>query len=468
MRLEGKRGDMRHVIEQKGLDVVSLITADLNGIARGKMIPARKLLEGDKSPIRLSSIVSMLDYGSMPFPPPAGDKRWWPSWAEGYSDTRGVIDESTFRLTPWLPGAGLAIVDFEHVDGRGLLKHMPRATLRRLVDRLRARGFETRAAAEVEFMLFAETETSAASKGYQNLSPLWPASRAYGADILARHDEKFRALRNGLEAFSIPVEALHVEAGPGQLEITVPPSDALSAADQCFLLKYAIKGIAAQQGLLASFVPKLTMAGFGNGNHLNFSLWKGGKNAFFDGGSEDKRSKLMKHFIGGIVSTLREFTLLYAPSVVAYRRFVPYYSPGMVVGWGYDNKSVAVRTVAENDVLTRIEQRTAGADVNPYVMMAACIAAGLYGIENEIAAPPPVLGDAYSDAGLLRVPTSIDEAIELFSQSRVANEYLGEDFVRFFAHGRRTEAERFRAATEGHDVSSEVSDWERARYFEVA
>lgn len=457
---------LRQFIREHKLDAVSVAVADLHGIARGKKVPARRILESDGSPMHMSNLMVMLDYAGIPHPPPENDGRWWPSWSEGYADTRMMVDPATARLVPWQPGTGLVIGDFEHVDGRGILEYLPRATLKRLVRRLEDQGFDSRAAIEMEFMLFDETHGSMAEKGYRNLQPLWRTPQAYRLTTLGIHDELLSGMSRALEGFGLPVETWNVEGGPGQVEINLAPGPALEAADHGFLFKHAVKELAAGRDVYASFISKLAPDGFGNGTHLNFSLWRDGENAFHSADSEAGMSTLMQHFVAGVVRTLPEFTLMYAPTINAYRRFVPYFSTGMMLSWGFDNKSNAVRCVTESPSLTRVEQRTAGGDVNPYLLLAACIAAGLHGIDSELEPPPPTRTDAYAEPSLGRVPATIDEAAALFEQSEVANAMLGEDFVRFYAHSRRIESQCFALAMEGIDDEG-VSDWELARYLEM-
>lgn len=457
---------LKQFIREHKLEAMSVTVPDLHGIARGKKVPARRLLESAASPMRMSNLMVMLDYAGMPHPPPENDDRWWPSWNEGYADTRMVVDPATARIVPWQPATGLVLGDFEHVDGRGILEYLPRATLKRLLRRLADRGFESRASIEMEFMLLDETHGSVAEKGYRNLKPLWSTPQAYRLTTLGIHDERLSGMSRALEGFGLPVEAWNAEAGPGQVEINLAPAAALDAADQGFLFKHGVKELAAAGELFATFIAKLSPHGFGNGTHLNFSLWREGENAFHSPSSETGMSPVMRHFVAGLVRTLPEFTLMYAPTVNAYRRFVPYFSTGMMLSWGFDNKSNAIRCVTESPSLTRIEQRTAGGDANPYLLLAACIAAGLYGIDNELEPPPPTLGDAYADTGLGRVPATMEQALDLFEASEVANAYLGEDFVRFYAHSRRIECQCFAEATEGVEADG-VTDWEVARYLEM-
>jgi len=457
---------LRHFIKDHDLEAISVVASDMNGIPRGKKIPARRILESDSSPMRISNLMHMLDMGSFPYLPPEGDDRWWPSWSEGYTDTRAIIDSATMRLVPWQDKTGLVICDFEHVNGMGTVEYFPRQTLKRLIKRLADYGFETFTTTEMEFILYDETNVTAREKNFQDLKPLWSALSAYCLTTLGYQDEIITDFRNYIEGFGLTVEAWGVEAGPGQVEMNISPKDALTAADEGFLFKHAVKEIAATKGLFASFIPKTSVMGFGNGSHLNFSLWKDGRNAFHSGNQDDPRSDVMKKFVSGMTKSLRELTLMYAPCINSYRRFVPYYSNGMTVSWGGDNKSLTNRTITETEKLTRVEQRTAGADVNPYIQIAACIAGGLYGLENDIDIAPTE-GDAYSNPDLEKVPMNIEEAIELFEQSEMANEYLGEDFVRFYAQGRKVELQNYQEAMTGIEDGGEVTAWELNRYFEV-
>lgn len=459
------------LIEQHQLEVISVVGADMNGIPRGKKFPAARFDATASSPMRISNLVSILDAGSFPITPPEGDDRWWPSWSEGFGDTRAVIDPSTARVVPWQAATGLVICDFERVDDGGVLEFLPRCTLRRLSARLQEAGFDGMAAAELEFMLFRETEQSLFEKGFRDLTPLWHAPQAYTLTTLGRHEGVLRVLRDQLEGFDLPIECWGIEAGPGQVEMNLPPRDPLRAADDAFLFKHAVKELAASMELTATFIPKLAAGSFGNGNHLNFSLWRDGSNAFHASEPGEGIPEVLRHFVAGVVHTLPEFTLLYAPFPVSYRRFVPYYLQGLTQSWGFDNRSVSVRIVTESEARARIELRTAGADVNPYCLLAGCIAGGLYGLEQRLQPGPASSGDAYADPALVQLPTNIDDALRLFADSDIANGYLGEDFVRFYTQTRHAEVCAFRAALGERAPDAPVdavSDWEIKRYFLVA
>ena len=194
---------------------MSVTVPDLHGIARGKKVPARRVLESGASPMRMSNLMVMLDYAGIPHPPPENDDRWWPSWSEGYADTRMVVDAATARIVPWQPGTGLVVGDFEHVDGRGVLEYLPRATLKRLDRRLADLGFESRASIEMEFMLLDETHRTVAEKGLSESGACCgPTPQAYRLTTLGVHDELLSGMSRALEGFGLPVEAWNVEGGP--------------------------------------------------------------------------------------------------------------------------------------------------------------------------------------------------------------------------------------------------------------
>ena len=314
-------------------------------------------------------------------------------------------------------------------------------------------------------MLFDETHRSVAEKGYRNLVPLWRTPQAYRLTTLGVHDELLSGMSRALDGFGLPVETWNVEAGPGQVEINLAPVPALPAADHAFLFKHAVKELAAGRDVYASFIPKLSADGFGNGTHLNFSLWRDGENAFHSPDSETGMSALMRHFVAGLVRTLPDFTLMYAPTINAYRRFVPLFPPDDV-SWASDNKSNAIRCVTESPSLTRVEQRTAGGDVNPYLLLAACIGAACTASTTN--------SNHRRRRSRMRTPMHRSARARDHRRSsgtvrarEVVNNALGEDFVRFYAHSRRIESRCHASAMEGLDDEG-VSDWELARYLEMA
>lgn len=451
------------LIEEHGIEVVSFVGTDFHGIARGKSVPAARLLDDPTTSVNISSYMLMMDCQGMPHPSPADTGVWWPSWEEGYTDLRMVADPSTARVVPWQQSNLIVQCDYEHSEQRWPLEFMPRALVRRLSAQLQAHGYIPMFTNELEWLLFRETEQSAYDKGYRNLTQLSPTAQCYNLTRSGRDAHLVRPFIDQLLAFGVPVEVWSAEFGPGMQEFNIAPEPALAAADTAFIFKHAVREIAAQQDLFPLFMAKPSMAGFGNGLHINHSLWRDGEPVFYDDAAPDKRSAVLKHAVAGELATLREFTLLFCPTPNSYRRFVAHYSTGHKIGWGHDNKSVAIRTVVESPRTCRIEHRTAGADANPYIAIAACLAGMLHGIENELEPPPPVMGDGFLNDSLAEVPQTMHEACDAFEASELARRYLGDDFVRFYARTRRVELEMFDDIV-GNRSPDEVSDWELMQY----
>ena len=458
--------DQNHLIaliKEQNIESVSFVGTDFHGIARGKHVPASRLLENAATSVNSSSFMLMMGCQGMPHPSPTATDVWWPSWEEGYTDLRMVADPVTARVVPWQKSNVIVQCDYEHSEERWPLEFMPRALVRRLSERLENLGYTPMFTNELEWLLFRETEQSAFEKGYRNLTPLSPTAQCYNLTRSGRDAHLVRPFLENLIAFGVPIEVWSAEFGPGMQEFNIAPEPALAAADTAFIFKHAIREIAAQHDLFPVFMAKPSMAGFGNGLHINHSLWRNDEPIFFDESAEDKRSPILKHAVAGELATLKDFTLLFCPTPNSYRRFMAHYSTGHKIGWGYDNKSIAIRTVVESPRTCRIEHRTAGADANPYIAIAACLAGMIHGIENELEPPPVVKGDGFLNDELDVVPQTMHEALAAFESSELAAKYLGEDFVRFFVQTRRIELEMFDAAV-GQCSPDEVPDWELMQY----
>ena len=455
------------LIEQHQLDSVSFVASDLHGMARGKHVPAARILDNPGTTVTMSSFMTMMDYVGLPHPPPEGSDAWWPSWEEGFTDLRMVPDPETARVVPWQDSNALVVCDFFHAEGGWALDFMPRALTRRLEQRIADLGYQTAFSVELEWLLFRESEQSAFDKGYRDLNALSPIAQCYSLTRSGRDAHLVQPIRRQLQEFGIPIEVWSAEFGPGMQEFNLTPEPATAAADTAFLMKHAIREITPSLGLFPIFMAKISMEGFGSGAHINHSLWRDGQPAFYDESAPNRRSKVLMQAVAGQLATLRDFTLLYCPTPNSYRRFAEHFSTGHLIGWAFDNKSVALRTVVDTPSSIRIEQRTAGADANPYLAISACLAGTAYGIENELEPPDPIAGDGYANKSLSPVPTTLDEAIEAFENSEVAKQYFGEDFVRFYAHTRRVELECFNEAV-GDSSPDEISDWELMRYADTA
>jgi glutamine synthetase len=212
---------------------------------------------------------------------------------------------------------------------------------------------------------------------------------------------------------------------------------------------------------MASFMAKPRRDWAGSSCHVHQSLWErdDGPNAFFDHARGHGLSQAGRHYAGGLLATMAEFTALFAPTPNSYKRFTPYSWAGTSVSWSYENRSTGIRAIAEGPAQARLEHRLPGADTNPYIVVAACLAGGLHGIEQKIEPPPAYEGDAYATSRFESVPASLEDAVRLLERSTVAREMFGEDFVRHFALMKWFEAEKYR---------QQVSEWEIRRYVETA
>lgn len=418
------------MLRQRGVETVILAGADAHGIMRGKRVPIAELDRAAESGVALCDVVWALPVDEQePVLPPPDHAGYFPR--PGYADMRAVPDLETARLVPWHERTALVLCDFVDVP------LSPRAVLRSVVERARAMGVEPIVGVELEFYLLRETAQSVLAKRPSQLVAVDERPSVYGVVAASRHEPFTSGVRELLLGHGLAVEACNPESGPGQFEINLRAAPALQAADEGFLLKSAVKEVAARQDLLATFMAKPRSDWPGSSCHLHFSLDEG-----------------MRHFIGGMLEGMAELTALFAPTPNSYRRFVPHSWAGTTATWGVDNRSAGLRAIGD----TRVEHRQAGADANPYLAVAAALAAGLDGLARECEPPPPVDGDVYADGAARRLPATLAEATDLLERSALARDWLGDDVVDHCVAMRRAELAAQAAA---------VTDWETARYLET-
>ena len=440
-------------IEEHHIQTVIAAGCDLNGVVRGKFIPAESFGRAPETPVAFCDVMYLFDLAESLIPAPAGAPNWWPRVETGVGDLLAVPDLATFRVVPWLTGTAIVLCD-HHRRGGSPLEVSPRHVLRRCIERAEACGFVPKMAAELEFFLFQKPE--AGDRGLPR--PVTARASTYGVAQGGQAGAVLRAIGYHADGFGLSVESTSSEAGASQYEINLAYSEALAAADEAFLYKYAVRDLADRHGLVASFMAKPTV-GFGSSGHLHQSLWSTeGENLFFDPDAIHGLSPLAGSFIAGQLATMAELVCLYAPTVNSYKRFMPMSAAPTTVSWGHDNRTTALRIVGEGPDAVRVENRCPGADVNVYLAMAAALAGGLHGIEEGFMLPEAVTGNAYGDTSLEPLPTSLETAVACFEHSRVARRFLGDSFVDFYAATRRWEIEQFR---------SQTTDWEVRRYLEV-
>jgi glutamine synthetase len=333
--------------------------------------------------------------------------------------------------------------------------------LKKVLQNAKEMGFLPFFSQEFEWFNFAETPQSICDKQYQNLTPLTPGMFGYSILRSTLKNPFFSDLFELLKKFNVPLEGLHTETGPGTYEAAIMYAEILEAGDRAVLFKTAVKEIAYKHGVMATFMAKINENLPGCGGHVHQSLWDSGgeKNLFYNEKDEQKMSELMKHYIAGQLYFLPQILPLFAPTINSYKRLVEGAWAPTTRTWGLDNRTVALRVLSGSSKSCRLETRVIGADVNPYLAMAGCLASGLYGIKNKMALiQPHTTGNGYLDFSNGSLPRTLDEATQLMRQSREAKEILGEKFVEHFTQTREWEWKRHLKA---------VTDWEYKRYFEI-
>jgi glutamine synthetase len=426
------------LLGRHGIETVILAGADTHGIMRGKRVPIAELDRAVKHGVALSEVIWALPVDEVePVRRPPEHTGYFPR--DGYPDMLAVPDLDTARIVPWHDDTALVLCDFVDPDGDAI-PVSPRAVLRSVVQRARSMGLEPILGVELEFYLLRETPRSVLAKRPSQLVAADERPSVYGVVAGSRHEPFAGAVRDTLRDYGLAVEACNPESGPGQFEINLRAAPALRAADEAFLLKSAVKEIAAREGMLATFMAKPRSDWPGSSCHLHLSL-------------RDGTPSTVRHFIGGLLAGMAELTALLAPTPNSYRRFVPYSWAATTVTWGMDNRSAAVRALA-----TRVEHRQAGADANPYLAAAAALAAGLDGVQRTCEPPPPTDGDVYARPDAPRLPVTLAEATDLLERSALARDWLGDDLVEHCVAMRRAELAAQAAA---------VTDWETSRYLEA-
>ena len=440
MRLD----QLRKAADDGTVDTVLLTIADMEGRLQGKRLTASHFLDevaehaAEGCNYLLAVDVDMETVGGYEMS----------SWSRGYGDFVMKPDQDTLRPIPWHPGTVQLMADLEWEDGSDVVAS-PRQILRRQLARLAERGWSAAAGTELEFILFNDTYEEAWRKGYRDLDPANLYNVDYSMLGTARVEPLIRRIRNEMQGAGMRVENSKGECNFGQHEINFRYSGALQAADEHVIYKTGAKEIAAQEGYAITFIAKLDERE-GNSCHIHCSLQQEDGSSVF---ADDEAT--FHQFVAGQLACLKELTLFYAPQVNSYKRFVEGSFAPTAVAWGRDNRTCSMRVVGHGKGL-RVENRLPGADVNPYLALAAMIAAGLHGIDNELTLEAPLEGNAY-EADKERVPHTMYAARDLFAGSQVAREAFGQEVVDHYLNRAKVELDAYEAA---------VTDWEKFRGFE--
>ncbi|MFA6299785.1 MAG: glutamine synthetase family protein [Nocardioides sp.] len=375
------------------------------------------------------------------------------SWDKGYGDMEFVLDDRTIRLVSHLPATAMVQCDLAWPDHSPVVQS-PRAILQRQLDRCAERGWTALAGTELEFIVFDNTYEEAWDSGYRALQPVNRYNVDYSILGTTRIEPLLRDLRNHMYAAGMDVEGAKGECNLGQHEIGFLYADALTTADNHAVYKNSAKEIAAQHGKAITFMAKYD-AREGNSCHIHLSLRGTDGSLVFWDADTGERTALYDQFVAGVLATISDFTLLFAPNVNSYKRFADGSFAPTTIAWGLDNRTCAVRLVGRG-AGARMENRVPGADANPYLALAAMIAGGLHGIEQELELEEPLVGNAYT-SGRAKVPSTMTAARDAFASSPIARAALGDEVVDHYVNMADVELASYNAA---------VTDWELRRGFE--
>ena len=446
MTSPGEDGNAAALIE--GARMVQLEVPDLDGGLRAKLVsPAKALSEAGAA---MCTIMFGLTQADDVYESPAS------SAANGYPDLVMRPDMATLRALPWCEATVAVLCDLYGGDG-ALFPLAPRTVLRTVVERCADLGFEARFAAEWEFCVVRrDDETHPAG-----LVPLGRTMNAYSALRLRELRPLAQAFFERMEGVGIAVEAVHTELGHGMVEFALAHAPAMEAADRASRAKAYLKELCGERGLVATFMPKWRAGAPTSGCHFHQSLWRDGSNEF--AGPGGALSPLARHYLAGQLATMTDFGVLFNPSVNAFRRLQPGTWTPATASWGVDNRTAAIRAITGPPKAVRLEHRRPGADVNPYLAVAAMLAGGLHGIAGKLEPPDPATADAYADARFPRLPATLADAIAALRDSPVAPDLLGREFVRHYLLSREVELGLWREWE-----SAQVTEWEQRRYFETS
>ena len=431
------------------IDTVIVAFADAQGRLVGKRVSAR-LFQEEVLPHGAEACNYLL---SVDVDMNTVDGYAMSSWETGYGDMMLLSDTGTLRRVPWVPGSALVIADLGWENGDPVAQS-PRAILKRQRERLADRGLVAYSGTELEFIVFDDSYRDAWAKGYRDLRPSTDYNVDYDLLASGRLEPLLRDIRLSMDGAGLYTEGVKGECNLGQQEIAFRYAEVLETADQHTIYKNGAKSIADAHGKSITFMAKFNERE-GNSCHVHLSLRSEDGTAVMAGDGPHGFSTLTGHWIAGILATLREFTLLYAPTINSYKRFAPGSFAPTGIAWGVDNRTCALRVVGHGSSL-RVENRVPGGDVNPYLAISAIIAGGLHGVEHELPLPDPLTGNAYA-SDVDHLPTTLREAARLFDESAIARAAFGDDMVDHYLNQARIEVEAYDAA---------VTDWERVRGFE--
>jgi glutamine synthetase len=444
--------DARRIVEERQISHVKLGLLDIDGVMRGKYVSRDKFLSALAGGFGFCDVVLGWDSNDQLI-----DNLAYTGWHTAYPDAPARIVPESCREIPFEPNTLFFLAEFappaETICPRGLLK--------RVLARAEAMGFAAYSALEYEFFLFEETPHSVREKNYRNLKSITPGYFGYSvlrSSVMAEFYHELLAL---CEAMDMPIEGLHTETGAGVLEAAIAVDAALASADKAALFKTFTKALAQRRGWMATFMAKWSRDWPGQSGHLHLSLKdRRGEGIFFDPAKAHGMSDTMRHFLAGQQLLMPQLLAMIAPTVNSYTRLIPGYWAPTHATWGVENRTCALRVISGSAKSQRVEYRVGAADGNPYIVTAAALGSGLWGIEHKLEPSAPIVGNSYAKKHPARsaLPGTLWDAAQRLKASKPARALFGDAFVEHYAATREWEERESR---------KHISDWQLQRYFEI-
>ena len=444
--------DARAIIEERRLSHVKVGVFDMDGILRGKYMAREKFLSALDKGFGFCDVVLGWDSRDQLY-----DNVSYTGWHTGYPDASVRLLPDSCRDLPFEDNGLFFLGEFappaEEVCPRGLL--------RRVLDRAQKQGYTLFAGFEYEFFLFNETPHTVREKRYRDMTPMAPGFFGYSMLRNSVHSDFYQLMLQTCEEMDFAIEGLHEETGPGVLEAALKVDTGLNAADKAAMFKTFTKILAQRPGMMATFMAKWSPDWPGQSGHVHMSLRDdGGKSVFHDDSKAANISDRMHHFVGGQQKLMPELLAMIAPTINSFTRLIPGFWAPTEASYGIDNRTCALRAISGSPNSQRVEYRIGAADANPYVILAAALASGIWGIENKVVPEGPVEGNAYDQKfpKRMQLPKTLWEAAQWLKKSEMARDWFGDAFVDHYAATREWEEREYR---------KHISDWELERYFEI-
>ncbi len=444
--------DARSIVEERGLSHVKVGVFDMDGILRGKYMAREKFLSALDNGFGFCDVVFGWDSYDQLY-----DNVTYTGWHTGYPDASVRLLPDSCRDLPFEDNGLFFLGEFVPPAE----KICPRGLLRSVLHRAHEMGYTLYAGFEYEFFLFNETPHTVREKRYRDMTPMAPGFFGYSMLRNSVHSDFYRLLLRTCEEMDFPIEGLHEETGPGVLEAAIKVDSGLKAADKAALFKTFTKVLAQRSGMIATFMAKWSPDWPGQSGHVHMSLRDdNGRSVFHDDSKPANISDRMRHFVGGQQRLMPELLSMIAPTINSFTRLIPGFWAPTEPSYGIDNRTCALRAISGSEKSQRVEYRISAADANPYVILAAALASGMWGIENKVEPEGPVEGNAYEQKfpKRMQLPRTLWEAAQRLKKSEAARDWFGDAFVDHYAATREWEEREFR---------KHITDWELERYFEI-